>query len=296
MAENFGTCLPLQVPPNGEVKRRSYQKGTTYLALIAQVLEDAPDKRLTFNELMQKLKTLVTGDRRGVENNIRVCLSTNDCFIKVPLRKDLAHAKKNYWKVDESRITEKMVRRHFKGILDQFPALSSKVKTEMERPLEPCATVCSPTPEVPHTQKRHEVKFRSSFSIDSLLLKTDNSPRRIGHRPSPPSFVSSVPIGAEQLHWREVRAVETNRRLSWEGPLIDTQRFTRSAESYSLYAKGGDTDYGFIADGAVPMKRMCAKQSLFFNTRPNVSIFTSPNYNLRCPLPAYVYGANYIRM
>lgn len=32
---------------------------------------------------MKKLAVFITGDRKGLENNIRVCLSSNKCFVKV---------------------------------------------------------------------------------------------------------------------------------------------------------------------------------------------------------------------
>ena len=87
-------------------------------------------------------------------------------------------AKKNYWKVDESRITEKMVRRHFKGILEQSPVGSAPVKIE-NRPVKLSVTD-SPTPAAHHAQTKHE-KFSSSVSIESLLRTNCPSNRGPGH-------------------------------------------------------------------------------------------------------------------
>ncbi|XP_026112206.1 forkhead box protein H1-like [Carassius auratus] len=65
-------------------KRYSKQK-MTYLGLIACVIQNAHQKKLTFHELMNAVKTFVDGDRKGIENNIKICLSSNSCFVKVPV-------------------------------------------------------------------------------------------------------------------------------------------------------------------------------------------------------------------
>ncbi|KAK6324040.1 hypothetical protein J4Q44_G00063790 [Coregonus suidteri] len=198
MTENImRTLLPLQAPSNVVQRRKNQRygkkKSTTYLGLIAYVIQDSPDKMLTFSQLMDKLGAFLSGDRKGIENNIRVCLSSNDCFVKVPVSPYMPHSKKNFWKVDESQITAKMARRHFKGILDLFPELSTKVRMEADRISERFAAVYSPTPTLtrPHTQKRSEVKFSSPFSIESILNR--DSPSRLCPRPAALSVVSSTP-------------------------------------------------------------------------------------------------------
>uniref|UniRef100_H3BYM6 Fork-head domain-containing protein n=1 Tax=Tetraodon nigroviridis TaxID=99883 RepID=H3BYM6_TETNG len=57
----------------------------THLAKIAVALQGAPEKMLTFTQLMDQLAPLPSANRRSFENNIRVCLSTNKCFVKVSL-------------------------------------------------------------------------------------------------------------------------------------------------------------------------------------------------------------------
>ena len=37
-------------------------------------------------QLMEKLEEFVTGDRKCFENNIRVCLSSSKCFVKVNIK------------------------------------------------------------------------------------------------------------------------------------------------------------------------------------------------------------------
>uniref|UniRef100_A0A3Q1IZD5 Fork-head domain-containing protein n=1 Tax=Anabas testudineus TaxID=64144 RepID=A0A3Q1IZD5_ANATE len=178
-------------------QRGLLRKSTTYLAKIAVVLQEAPGKMLTFTQLMDKLAPLLCEDRKSVENNIRVCLSTHKCFVKVsiPVVSGSLESKRNYWKLDSSQITAKMVRRHFKGILQLFPDLLSKVETEnRSRPSEPCSALHSPEAAAcKAVQIRCEVKFSSPFSIESLLKR--DSP---GARTSRASPLCSLPVRAEQ--------------------------------------------------------------------------------------------------
>uniref|UniRef100_A0A8C3GAW2 Fork-head domain-containing protein n=1 Tax=Cyclopterus lumpus TaxID=8103 RepID=A0A8C3GAW2_CYCLU len=176
-------------------QRGVFRKSTTYLAKIAVVLQDTPGKMLTFIQLMDKLAPLIYEERKSVENNIRVCLSTNKCFVKIPVVPDSLDSKRNYWKLDPSQITAKMVRRHFKGLLQLFPELASKVETEnTSRPSELCSALHSPEPAACRAvQIRCEVKFSSPFSIESLLKRDSPSAR-----PSRASPLSSVPVRVEQ--------------------------------------------------------------------------------------------------
>nr|XP_046217183.1 forkhead box protein H1-like [Oncorhynchus gorbuscha] len=176
VTENImGTLLPPQAPSNvvqrSKNQRYGKRKSTTYLGLIAYVIQDSPDKMLTFTQLMDKLGAFLSGDRKGIENNIRVCLSSNDCFVKVPVSPYMSNSKKNFWKFDERQITAKMARRHFKGILDLFPELSTKVRMEAEQISERSAAVFSPKPTLasPQMQNNNEVNFSSPFSIESIL-------------------------------------------------------------------------------------------------------------------------------
>lgn len=235
MAENMGMY---QVHSNGDAQRRTYKKGGTYLALIVRVLQDSPRKMLTFNELMYELEALVSGERKGLENNIRVCLSSNKCFVKVPVRADKP-AKNNYWRVDESRITEKMVRRHFKG----------------------------PQPAAPLTHRRN-VKFSSPFSIESLLKREMTTPRGT----FPPLSVSSPPVRPEQQPWRAERAVDTKRWLSWDCPPVETRLVSHAADSYSMYnTTEGDTGHGVIGESSIKrMHVVCAEPSFLIYSRPTM--------------------------
>ena len=81
---------------------------------------------------------------------------------------EFPHAKRNFWRVDENRITPKMLRRHFWGILDVFPELSSKIKMEADAS-ENCLTTYESTPKSSSIESKCAVKFTGPFSIESLL-------------------------------------------------------------------------------------------------------------------------------
>ncbi|XP_077447049.1 uncharacterized protein LOC144067308 [Stigmatopora argus] len=158
-----GADFPSLLPAG--MRRDAFRKSGTYLARIAVVLRDAPDRMLTFVQLMERLGLLVPEDRKSIENNIRVCLSTHSCFVKIPLAPD-SLGKRNFWKLDLSHVTAKMVRRHFKGLLDFFPELSGRRE-------EPAASV----------QIRCQLKFSGPFSIEALLRR--DSPAWDLPRPQP---------------------------------------------------------------------------------------------------------------
>ncbi|XP_060916231.1 forkhead box protein H1 [Labrus mixtus] len=237
--ENLGARLPPSALASSS-QQRLFRKSTTYLAKIAVVLQDAPGKMLTFSQLMDKLMPLICEDRRSVENNIRVCLSSNTCFVKIPMVPDLLDSKRNYWKLDTSKITAKMVRRHFKGILQFFPELASKVETEnTSRGPERCLVPLSPCRSV---QIRCEVKFSSPFSIESLLKRDSPSARSPTASP-----LCSMPVRVEQR-------VGTKRSFSWDSEqhlLLQT-----SAGSSPVCSVGGSMHHGLIAAGAIkPVRR-----------------------------------------
>ncbi|KAF0024754.1 hypothetical protein F2P81_023556 [Scophthalmus maximus] len=249
------------------------RKSTTYLAKIAVVLQAAPGKMLTFTQLMDRLAPLICEDSKSVENNIRVCLSTHSCFVKIPLVPDSFHSKRNYWKLDSSQITVKMVRRHFKGILQLFPELACKVETERRsRQSKPCSPLPSPDPAAcKAVQIRCEAKFSSPFSIESLLKRDSPSAR-----PSRPSPLSSVPVRAEQ----QLGQVRTKRSLSWdsEEPLL----LQASAGGSPVCPTGGSTHH-ILAHGATKtIKRM------HVSTEPSYPIYTRAAPYFNSPPSSYI--------
>lgn len=76
------------------------------------------------------------------------------------------NARRNYWRVDESRITPKMLRRHFGGtlgVMTDSPVRSKYQPTTKEKTVNP--------KEISPELEKRPVKFTSSFSIESLLRK-----------------------------------------------------------------------------------------------------------------------------
>ncbi|XP_071357049.1 forkhead box protein H1-like [Trachinotus anak] len=275
-------------------QRGLFRRSTTYLAKIAVVLQHAPGKMLTFSQLMDRLAPLLCEDRKSVENSIRVCLSTHSCFVKIPVVPDSLDSKRNYWKLDSSQITTKMVRRHFKGILQLFPELASRVEAEnRSRPSEHCSALHSPEPAAcKAVQIRCEVKFSSPFSIESLLKRDSPSAR-----PPRASPLSSVQVRVEQQSWPSHRGVGTKRNLSWdceERPLLQA-----SAGSSPICSTGGSTHHGLTANGAAkPIRRM------HVNTEPSFPVysraapyFTSPHSSyITYSVPAITHDALRFRL
>lgn len=154
-------------------------------------------------------------------------------YFQVPIVPAVADSKRNYWKLDLSQVTAKMVRRHFKGILHLFPELACKVETDISTKVskKSCSAPLSPEPSVcGDVQIRCEVKFVGPFSIESILKRDSPSPRA-----SMASPLCSVPVSAE-------KRVGIKRRFSWDSEqLLFLQA---SAGSSSNYPAGGSTHCG----------------------------------------------------
>nr|XP_057902536.1 forkhead box protein H1-like [Doryrhamphus excisus] len=222
-----------QLPPAGDVFRRS----TTYLARIAVVLQDAPDKMLTFAQLMDRLGPLIKEDRKSIKNNIRVCLSTSKCFVKIPLFGNSVVSKRNFWKLDLSQLTHKMVRRHFKDLLDFFPELTSRGEDAQNVGVLPSSSKASSCDSV---QIRCEVKFSGPFSIESLLKRDSPAPRA--------SPRCGMPALAHEHH---STPRPQKRRPSWDTEELLCMHFstarggTHPADSATKFSKRVRTDPAF---------------------------------------------------
>ncbi len=182
---------------------------------------------------------------------------------------DSLDSKRNYWKLDLSQITVKMVRRHFKGILQLFPELACKMETAI-RPSERRSALCSPEAAgCGAVQIKCEVKFSSPFSIESLLKR--DSPSARACRASP---LSGVPARAEQQLQSTHGRVGTKRSFSWDSEehlLLQT-----SAGRSPICSAGGSTHHGLTAK---PIRRMHVNTEASFPvyTRASAPYFTSPH-------------------
>ena len=202
-------------------------------------------------------------------------------MFQIPVVPDSLGSKRNYWKLDLSHITAKMVRRHFKEILQLFPELASRVETENLN-----------TPSAPHSpeaavQIRCEVKFSSPFSIESLLKRDGPSAR--ASRASP---LSTVPLRAEQQpHFSHAR-VGTKRSFSWDSE--EPHLLPASAGSSPVYSRGGSTHHGLTA------KRLhvCTEASFPVYTRHSAApYFTSPHSSyITYSGPTFTHDALHFRL
>ncbi|CAL8371204.1 unnamed protein product [Boreogadus saida] len=265
MADVYGAPPP-EVLQHAAAHPRFNRRSKTYLAMIACVLQDVPGKMLTFSQLMEKLEEFVTGDRKCFENNIRVCLSYSKCFVKNPMYPQMPSCKLNYWKLDHSQITVKMVHRHFRKILDQFPELAPKMA---KWPLPPQGSP-GPVTTVPHTPEpadckappaRGSIKFRGPFSIESLLRR--DSPSRLGPKPPPPP--PPAPQRSGQAAELEQQAYspgdcgdEATGWLSWDYLPVETL-LPGSDKRWPFHHTWCNVRVG--DPGARPFKRMCWEPS-----------------------------------
>ncbi|XP_077052292.1 forkhead box protein H1 [Siphateles boraxobius] len=222
------------LPRSSVVPRKKYKKYSTgtYIGLIAYAIQDSPDKMLTFKQIMKKLEPFVFGDKKGIENNIRVCLSSNRCFAKVPVDPDYPNPKKNFWKVDESGITPKMFRRHFKYIMNVFPGLSVQAlqvdeceedNSYVPEPLMPVCTVA---------ENKREVKFTGPFSIESIL-KSDSEVKRMRSTrlEESPRYVDAQCGATKRKNFYEYDTVECYYPVSTVGcQLVSAKRPRMSSE------------------------------------------------------------------
>ncbi|XP_074543159.1 uncharacterized protein LOC141803144 [Halichoeres trimaculatus] len=267
--------------------RCSVGRGTTFLAKIAVVLQRTPGKMLIFAQLMDRMVSLVGEDTQALRNNLRVCLSTNKCFVKIPIVPATGDSKRtvskrNYWKLDLNQVTAKMVRRHFKGILHLFPELACEGETDTSSRVSKqcCSAPLSPEPSEPSVsgdvQIRCEVKFSSPFSIESILKRDSPSPRALLASP-----LCSVPVRAEQR-------VGTKRRFSWDSEqLLFLQA---SAGSSSVCSAGGSTHRGL----AKPLGK--THEPSFLYTRA-AAHYSSPNSSyITYSVPAFTHDALRFRL
>ena len=206
-------------------------------------------------------------------NNLSSIYKPCVVFVQIPCVPDLI--RKNYWKLDSGQITAKMARRHFKGILQLFPELASKVETEnLSRESRNCSAVPSPEPAACRgVQIRCEVKFSSPFSIESLLKR--DSPSARASRASP---LSSVPLKVDYQQQRSIQKVWNKKSFSWdsEEPLF----LQASPGSSPICSTGGSRHCGLTASGVAKPIRMhlCTESSFPVYTRARAAPhFSSPH-------------------
>lgn len=202
-----------------------------------------------------------------------------------------------------------MLRRHFSGILDAFPELSSKIKMEADAS-ENCLTTYTSTPKFSNFESKCAVKFSGPFSIESLLKRDSDAPAC--HRPVAESVVSGAAERVGQAFLRNERTVASKRKTCWDDPVDGVTERTASFRSdIPFYA---DCNHSFratseaIIDGHTwgsprPHKRMCISTAPSYLAFPTVGVtshFTHEHYvnfsnYARCPT-AYAYDVQQFRL
>ncbi|KAG9267553.1 forkhead box protein H1 isoform X1 [Astyanax mexicanus] len=177
--------------PNGNGgggKKKNYQRYPkppySYLAMIAMVIQNSPEKKLTLSEILKEISTLFPffkGNYKGWRDSVRHNLSSYDCFVKVLKDPGKPQGKGNFWAVEVSRVPLELLKR-------QNTAVSRQDETIFAQDLAPYILQGHPhthrpethpsEPPLPHVPSRHSSpapedpyrpKLDSSFAIDSLL-------------------------------------------------------------------------------------------------------------------------------
>nr|7YZ7_A Chain A, Forkhead box protein H1 [Danio rerio]7YZA_A Chain A, Forkhead box protein H1 [Danio rerio]7YZC_A Chain A, Forkhead box protein H1 [Danio rerio]7YZD_A Chain A, Forkhead box protein H1 [Danio rerio] len=99
-------------------KKKNYQRYPkppySYLAMIAMVIQNSPEKKLTLSEILKEISTLFPffkGNYKGWRDSVRHNLSSYDCFVKVLKDPGKPQGKGNFWTVEVNRIPLELLKR-----------------------------------------------------------------------------------------------------------------------------------------------------------------------------------------
>ncbi|XP_005156137.1 forkhead box protein H1 isoform X1 [Danio rerio] len=169
-------------------KKKNYQRYPkppySYLAMIAMVIQNSPEKKLTLSEILKEISTLFPffkGNYKGWRDSVRHNLSSYDCFVKVLKDPGKPQGKGNFWTVEVNRIPLELLKRQNTAVSRQdetifaqdlapyiFQGYSQPNKSKPlppESSLPPVPTRHSPPP----SEDPYRPKLDSTFAIDSLL-------------------------------------------------------------------------------------------------------------------------------
>ncbi|CAB1341067.1 unnamed protein product [Coregonus sp. 'balchen'] len=181
-------------------KKKNYQRYPkppySYLAMIAMVVQNSPEKKLTLSEILKEISALFPffkGNYKGWRDSVRHNLSSYDCFVKVLKDPGKPQGKGNFWAVEESRVPLELLKRQNTAVSRQDETIFAQDlapyilhghehKPDAEPPAPPPpVTVQPPGPPVtalpplptrqlsPLQEELYRPKLDSSFAIDSIL-------------------------------------------------------------------------------------------------------------------------------
>lgn len=169
-------------------KKKNYQRYPkppySYLAMIAMVIQNSPEKRLTLAEILKEISALFPffkGNYKGWKDSVRHNLSSYDCFVKVLKDPGKPQGKGNFWTVEVSRIPLELLKRQNTAVSRQDETIfaqdlapyifqgysqgSKSTPVPANASLVPVPTRHSPSP----SEDPCRPKLDSKFAIDSLL-------------------------------------------------------------------------------------------------------------------------------
>ncbi|XP_051522733.1 forkhead box protein H1 [Myxocyprinus asiaticus] len=168
-------------------KKKNYQRYPkppySYLAMIAMVIQNSPEKKLTLSEILKEISTLFPffkGNYRGWRDSVRHNLSSYDCFIKVLKDPGKPQGKGNFWTVEVSRIPLELLKRQNTAVSRQdetifaqdlspyiFQGCVQSNKSTLSA--DPSLPLVSTHQSSPLSEDPYRPKLDSTFAIDSLL-------------------------------------------------------------------------------------------------------------------------------
>ncbi|KAJ8387191.1 hypothetical protein AAFF_G00160030 [Aldrovandia affinis] len=166
-------------------RKKNYQRYPkppySYLAMIAMVIQNSPEKKLTLSQILKEISTLFPffkGNYKGWRDSVRHNLSSYDCFVKVLKDPGKPQGKGNFWVVELSRVPLELLKRQNTAVSrqdetifaqDLAPYILHGHTHKPEAPESPPAPPPCTRGDPPPAGELYRPKLDSSFAIDSLL-------------------------------------------------------------------------------------------------------------------------------
>ncbi|XP_023679424.2 forkhead box protein H1 [Paramormyrops kingsleyae] len=160
-------------------RKKNYQRYPkppySYLAMIAMVIQNSPEKKLTLSQILKEISTLFPffkGNYKGWKDSVRHNLSSYDCFVKVLKDPGKPQGKGNFWAVEVSRVPLELLKRQNTAVSRQDETIFAQDLApyilhghDHKETTPPLSTRAAPPP----LEEVYRPKLDSSFAIDSLL-------------------------------------------------------------------------------------------------------------------------------